>query len=610
MALDYKDLEDYGIIGNLETCALIGRDGSIDWLCFPYIESPSLFAAILDTKRGGHFRITPITKYESIQSYINNTNILQTTFSTPLGVAIITDFMDVKGREKNKNVRMVFRKIECVKGDVTLEISFKPRFEYAKLLPDFENLENGLIALGNDQRLFLQSLFPFEINDKEARGVVSVAKGESFWLVLQYNLQEFLQSNDCEKYLNNVKKFWQDWAHKCVRSECVLEGPWHEPTIRSGLILKLLANPDSGAIAAAPTTSLPEVIGGVRNWDYRYAWIRDASFTIQALFHLGHVKEAQDFRKWINEIVETVKDPSKIQILYGIHGEVDLKERILEHISGYRSSSPVRVGNDAAKQRQLDIYGELVNAVYDISRYGEEVSDKTWQTVRRIVEYVCEIWNTKDSGIWEVRGEIRHYVYSKLMCWVAIDRGIKIAEQKGFKAPLEKWKTIRKEIRQIILEKGFSKKLNSFVQSFDLETVDATSLLIPLMHFLPAADPRVQGTINAVLARLSTNEGLVHRYKSEDGLPGNEGTFILCSFWLIKTLALSGRIEESEKLLQNILKYISPLGLFAEEVDIKTGKLLGNFPQAFSHIGLINSVLYLSIAKGRKHKGPKPMGIH
>lgn len=609
MSAYFKDLEDYGIIGNLETCALIGRDGSIDWLCLPYLESPSVFAALLDMERGGHFRINPATKYESFQSYVKNTNILQTTFTTPLGVAVVTDFMKPEGRKGNVYARAVFRKVECIKGEADLEISFRPRFDYAKELPGFELTGEGIIARGGNENLFLQSPVPLEIHEQEARRVLTLKGGKTAWFILQYNHCISMSPSDCEDLLRKARRFWHNWAHKCLPSGCVLDGPWYDLVVRSALVLKLLSNPESGAIAAAPTTSLPEHIGGVRNWDYRYAWIRDASFTSQALFHSGHDKESQDFRRYMSGILSRTEDPSLIRIMYGLNGEADLEEQIVENLSGYKNSSPVRIGNDAAKQRQLDIYGELLNAIYETTRYGETVSHKSWQFIKHIVDYVCLAWNEKDSGIWEVRGKDRHFVYSKLMCWVAVDRAIKVSSLRGFKAPIEKWEKVRGLIKQAILERGYSRKLNSFVQAFDSETLDATSLLIPFMDFLPFNDPRVQGTIEATLKKLVTKDGLVYRYEADDGLPGSEGYFVLCSFWLIKALALSERVEQAEEIFRNVLKYISPLGLFAEEIEPETGKQLGNFPQAFSHVGLINSALYLGIAKGKEHKGPKPVGM-
>ncbi|MCK4810402.1 MAG: glycoside hydrolase family 15 protein [Candidatus Omnitrophica bacterium] len=610
MSKQYKDIEDYGIIGNLQTCALIGKDGSIDWLCFPFLESPSVFAALLDIDRGGQFQITPLAKYQSMQSYSKNTNVLETTFFTSLGVAVITDFMEVEGRKEKDDARILFRRVECIKGEVKLGVNFAPRFDYARVFPEFALKREGVIAQGKDKKLFLQSPTPLEINNKAAEGILTISKEEgSVWFILQYDQMTFFSNDECEKILHEVKQYWLGWSERSVCSLVGQDESWHALIVRSGLVLQLLVIPEIGSVAAAATTSLPEVVGGTRNWDYRYAWIRDASFTVQALFHLGHIKESKNFRRWIWEIIGRYNDPSQIRIMYDLRKKIDSNEQILGNLSGYKDSSPVRVGNAAAAQKQLDIYGELLNMVYETTRYGKHVPYKRWPEIKRIVNYVCEVWNTEDSGIWEVRGRLRHFVYSKLMCWVAIDRGIKISKAKGFKASLESWEEQKNGIRREILEKGFSKGLNSFVQCFGSEVLDATSLLIPMMGFLPFDDKRVQGTIDATLKRLTTPDGLVYRYQTEDGLPGTEGNFILCSFWLVEVLALSGRVKEAEEIFSKILNYVSPLGLLSEEIDPETHKQIGNFPQAFSHIGLINSALYLDIAKGREHKGPRPIGI-
>ncbi|MFO0754579.1 MAG: glycoside hydrolase family 15 protein, partial [Thermodesulfovibrionales bacterium] len=411
-----------------------------------------------------------------------------------------------------------------------------------------------------------------------------------------------------EGFLDRTGAFWRNWAHDCDSPDCLFAGPWHDLVVRSGLILKMLTNADNGAIAAAATTSLPEVIGGVRNWDYRFAWIRDSALTVQALYHLGHDQEAEHFRAWINGIVDAAHDSGKLRILYPLRGGDTVPEQILENLSGYKDSGPVRIGNKASDQRQLDIYGELLNTLYETTRYGRDVPKSRWHVVKGIVEHVCATWDEKDSGIWEARSEPKEYTYSKLMCWVAVDRGIKIALQKGFEAPLDTWHAAANAIRKDILNRGFSKRLNSFVRSFDTEDLDAASLQIPFTGFLPFSDERVQGTIDAVIRHLTAGEGLVLRYRAEDGLPGAEGSFALCSLWLVKALSLSGRNEEAEKLFTKILDYMSPLGLISEEIDPATGMLLGNMPQAFSHTGIINAALHIGIGRGKSHRGPEPMG--
>ena len=426
----------------------------------------------------------------------------------------------------------------------------------------------------------------------------NLRKGEEAWFGLGYG-ERPLGARAAEELLAEVLRFWKSWAHRCSGKSCVVEEPWHDLVVRSGLVLKLLADPDSGAIAAAATTSLPEQPGGPRNWDYRYAWVRDASFTDQALYHLGHRDEARSFRRWAARIAGGAHDPANLQILYGLHGETDLRERELDHLAGYRNSRPVRIGNGATRQKQLDIFGELLNALYDTTRRGETFPRERWPLARGIVEHVRAVRDTEDSGIWENRGGPRHFVYSKLMCWVALDRGIRIAREHGYDTPLPAWERTCDEVRRAIIGRGYDEELGSFVQSFGSKTLDACALLIPSTGFLPARDGRVQSTIEVVKERLVVKGYLVRRYDGDDGLPGGEGCFVLCSFWLVKALALSGRTAEAERIFSCVLEHASPLGLLSEEIAPETGRLTGNFPQAFSHIGLINSALYLAWAKGR-----------
>lgn len=607
---NYKKLEHYGIIGNLDTCALVGKDGSIDWCCFPHIESPSVFAAILDIDKGGCFSLRPSGSFESEQRYIENTNVLETVFNTSSGSAVLTDFMPMKeGDEKlTHESQSILRKITCNKGSIKLETVFMPCFDYARAKTVITKSKNGVTASGNDEQVFLRGPFKFEIRKSQAYGSIGIEEGDTVWLTLYYGQDMDLGPDICESYLNDTVQFWLSWSHKCGPTECVFHRPWHDQIVRSGLILKLLTHHESGAICAAPTTSLPEEVGGERNWDYRFNWIRDSAFTVQALYNLGHINEAKNHLKWFLDLCRKTTAPEKMQIMYGMHGETELEEQELKHLSGYRNSRPVRIGNGASKQKQLDIYGELLNAFYETTRYGDEIQSSDWDFIKNIVDYVCKIWDEKDSGIWEIRGEPSHFVYSKLMCWVAIDRGIKIAESRDFEASLDEWKEVMDKIKDEIIKKGFNSRINSFTQSFGSEILDATSLLIPMMGFLPFDDLRIQGTIDAVLKHLTTSTGLVFRYQSEDGLAGKEGAFTLCSFWLVNALTLSGRTEEAKNVFTDVLKYISPLGLLSEEVSLDTGEQLGNFPQAFSHIGLINSALYLGIADEGKQPGPEPLG--
>jgi GH15 family glucan-1,4-alpha-glucosidase len=609
---DFKKLEDYGIIGNLDTCALVGRDGSIDWCCFPHMEAPSLFAAILDTDWGGHFAVRPSGPFDSDQAYVGETNILRTAFRTSSGTVTLTDFMPARiVVEPEALHQAMFRKVTCDDGEVTLEIDFAPRFDYGRAETIITPTQSGALATGNHERVFLYAPVEFEVVSGRATATRAIKAGESFWLLLRYGIDLAMKPGESERILEETLDFWGSWAHDCGGSPtCLFYGPWHGLVVRSGLILKLLTHHETGSIAAAPTTSIPEEVGGERNWDYRFNWIRDAAFSVQALFNLGHTEEAKRHLRWFIDICKSSPHPEAIQIIYGMHGETDLLEEKLNHLSGYRNSRPVRIGNAAAGQTQLDIYGELINAFYETTRYGEGVTEEDWTSIKMIVDYVCKIWDTEDYGIWEVRSGPQHFVYSKLMCWVALDRGIKMAESKGYEAPLAVWARAKDEIRAAILDKGFSQKLNSFVQALGSESLDASNLLIPMMGFLPFDDGRVQGTIDATLENLTSDEGLVYRYVSGDGLRGQEGTFVLCTFWLVNALSLSGRVEEAEGIFMNVLKHISPSGLLSEEIDPRTGEQLGNFPQAFSHIGLINSAIYLGKAKGKAQMDPEPVGTH
>jgi alpha,alpha-trehalase len=606
----YKPLEQYGIIGNLETCALVGADGSIDWYCYPLLDSPSVFAALLDCKRGGSFSITPAGSFRSLQHYKYETNTLVTSFETEQGTVELTDFMPLQvrhGVRRHESLEIV-RRAKCTQGTVSLIVAASPRFDYGRVLPDLERDLSGIAFRGAGQVIGLGSNIPLAPQGHDATARIALMEGEFATFALYRGAPGVIPRDLFRTIQQETEDYWKGWVHTCNRAVCAFDGLWHDAVVRSGLVLKLLTHPVTGAIAAAPTTSIPESIGGVRNWDYRYAWVRDASFTVQALHNLGHVKEAHDFFRWIRSIARRANDPSKLHIMYGLDGDTALTEQTLDHLSGYRDSRPVRIGNGAHLQRQLDIFGELILALYDTSRYGLDLTASEWDLVSTIAEYVSEEWKHTDSGIWEVRGGDRHFTYSKLMCWVAVDRAIRIAGRLNHLASVERWKTARKDIRSAILKHGYNEKKKSFVQSFDSDVLDATSLLVASTGFLPHDDVRVQSTINATLNELTVGSK-VFRYKSDDGLPGEEGAFLLCSFWLISALALTGRLREAEEYFVDILKHSGPTQLFSEEIDIKSGKQLGNFPQAFSHIGLINSALYIGSKSGKTHSGPQLHGL-
>lgn len=605
----YPSLSEYGVIGNLETCCLVSRYGSIDWCCLPDVESPSVFAALLDDDRGGRFQIRPVHPYQSAQTYVDRTNVLTTEFFTPSGRATVTDWMPFPDPERDDPTpSVIYRKVACTAGSLRFAVDFEPRFNYARLVPEIAETEQGIVAQREGNEIYLSGPAVFAIEKGVATATVPLVAGETAWLALRYGHDGAHDPAAFQRQLDATVQAWQRWVQEGGRpSQKIDNGRWEHLMDRSALTLKLLIHRSTGAIAAAPTTSLPEVIGGTRNWDYRYNWIRDAALTVQALYKLGHVREAKEYFSWLLSVV--YEDPASIRPLYGLHGEVDIGESTLDHLEGYRNSAPVRVGNAATDQRQLDIYGELVLALYETSRFGEVITESTWTALREIINYVERLWDEPDAGIWEVRTEPRHFVHSKVMCWTALDRGVKIVNGTNLEGPTERWRRTRQEIRDAILERGYEEDLGSFVQTFETSTtLDATALLIPLVGFLPFDDPKVQGTIDAIQRRLTTDAGLVYRYDGDDGLPGGEGTFVFCSFWLVNALALSGRADEAEVLFDSILSHISSLGLLPEEIAAESGTLLGNFPQAFSHIGLINSVLYLDRAHENRQPGADPLG--
>jgi GH15 family glucan-1,4-alpha-glucosidase len=600
-------LKDYGIIGNLNTCALINREGNVDWCCFPHMESPSVFAGILDSNKGGQFVIQPNHSFQSAQRYKKDTNVLETFFFAVYGDGKLTDFMPIRTKLEEKPLRQaIYRKLECLSGRVVFKMEFSPKFNYGRGETQYRTFEGGVEASFNRDSLYLYS--PWSLAQMGDKIVTQnwLKRGETVWFLLRYNHDYRDSDAECNQELNRTLNYWQTWAHERESSaEAIFRGPAREIASRSGLILKLLMNADTGSIAAAATTSIPEQIGGERNWDYRFNWVRDSSFTVQALYHLGHPEEAKKHLTWFTQVCKKQVDPVKIQPLYALNSDEKLVEEELHNLEGYRDSRPVRIGNLASDQLQLDVFGELVNAFYETTRYGLSMNREDWDFVRRVVEHVRKIWSQPDSGIWEARTEPRHYVYSKVMCWVALDRAIKIATVYHFDAPLDDWKKTMEDIRTSILQNGFNEKMNSFVQYYGSEALDATGLLIPILGFLPADDPKIQGTIKAIKEKLGGKDYLLYRYHSDDGLQGTEGKFFLCSFWLVQALALAGQVEEAEKVLFSMLKYVSPTGIISEEVDTETGELLGNFPQAFSHIGMINSLIYLYKAKGK----PKALSI-
>lgn len=605
----YKDLEQYGLIGNLRTCALVADDGSVDWVCFPHIESASLFAALLDSEKGGQFLIQPRGEFQSDRSYAGETNVLETRFRNSSGRMIVTDFMPVNmkgGILKNA----LIRRLECTKGSVDLQLLFKPRFEFARVNTTVSKFSEGVVATAGNERCYLTAPIPVQIDSDQASSEFTLESGDVSWFILSYGKHHVLTTVQCEKVLEQTLQFWQNWAHKCDKNSCVFAGPWHGQVIRSALLLKLLTHIETGAIAAAATTSVPKRKTGEENLDFRYNFVRDSSCTIQALYNLGHISESKEFLEWITKVGSQTGNPSDLQAMYGLHGETEIPEMELLHLSGYRYARPVKIGSMAVRQHRHDIFGEFIQAVYETNRYGEHLSEEVWNFVINLADHVCDIWAEPDTGIWQAGDGKKHFVYSKVMCWVALDRAIKMAVKIGGNVDSSKWRENRFRLKNTIITEGFNKKRNSFVQTFGEDNLDASVLLIPKTGFLDFQDDRILSTIRSVQKNLTEKNGLVYRYKSQQGLLNDDNVSLVCSFWLVDALALSERLAEAERLFREILSFATPLGLFAESIETRSGAQLGNFPYAFSHISLINSALYLGRLKGTKIEGPEPYGLY
>jgi GH15 family glucan-1,4-alpha-glucosidase len=616
---DYKAISDYGIIGNLRSVALISKDGSIDWCCLPKMDSPSVFASILDAHQGGFCKISPADGGVGTQKYIGDTNVLKTQFHLKDGSFSIIDFMplegDINGRNGSNAPPEIHRLLECHNGSVEVEVIWAPRLDYARKKTLIEKSATGWIAHCGHDILSIEGLEneePAEDNyGAFLRARFRLDAGDSKAIVICWGSNNNPR-RDISKTINALEttlKTWNDWAHReGLVNKRVWAGEQSRMVTRSALVFKLMNMADTGSIAAAPTTSLPEHIGGIRNWDYRYSWIRDAAMTAQALISIGHEAEAVDLLHWFEDVSKTCKECNReLRIMYGLHGENDLEEYELEHLEGYKGSKPVNIGNGAFDQFQLEVYGELVSTAYELAHRGHQFSQEIAKFIAWVADHVVDVWERPDYGIWEVRGEPRHFVYSKVMAWVALDRALLLAKHYGLEGDTDRWKTEMERIREEVMKKGFDKKLNTFVQSYDSKEMDAANLRISLMEFLPATDPRIQGTVNRIMEDLMEND-LVYRYISDDGLPGEEGAFGLCTFWLVDVLALSNRVDEAERIYNNIIDHSNHLGLFAEQIDPETGEFLGNFPQAFTHIGLINSTLYLSYARGLEIPEHDPVG--
>ncbi|MFC2031969.1 glycoside hydrolase family 15 protein [Chloroflexota bacterium] len=598
----YKPISDYGIIGNMVSAALVARDGSIDWCCLPRFDSPSIFAAILDDEKGGSFGIQPRVHFKSSQSYLPDTNVLQTIFQAESGTVTLTDFMPCYQRADGRLVQFneLHRIAECTHGEVNLTVTFQPKPEYAAVAPSLDITKYGVVVTGGGIHVSLSSSVTFEALGDYATATVGLRHGEKAIFVLRYDSDRLLIGviNNSLNKLARTKTYWRQQAGGCVFS-----GPYRDYIVRSYLALHLLVYSPTGAIVAAPTTSLPEEIGGERNWDYRFTWLRDASLTLNAFSALGHKEEAIGFMKWLLNVCD--KCGPKAQILYDIDFRDPLDERTLDHLKGYHESRPVRIGNAAYNQRQLDIFGEVLEAAYNYVNIGGYIGNNDWKLLETFVDAACELWQEPDSGIWEIRGGPFHFVHSKVMCWVAVDRGIKLAKSLGRKEKLSYWQKAAEQIRSDILSKGWNSEKGAFTQHYDTNALDASSLLLPLFGFLSASDKRIESTINHVSEELSWN-GLLRRYRTDetnDGLKGSEGAFLWCSFWLVRNLLRSGRVEEATELYEKLLGYSNHLGLLSEMVDPVSVEALGNFPQALTHLAVIITGLELTEAIREKKGG-------
>ncbi len=610
--MTYQPIENYGIIGDLHTVALVGMNGSIDWLCFPHFDSPSIFASILDEKKGGRFNIHPLEDdVKHKQMYLPDTNVLITRFLSADGVGELTDFMHVEANEKKVKPQQLVRTITAVRGTMQFKMECTPSFNYARDVHQLTISKNKAIFKTPALQIMLNSNCELKQKNQGIYSEFILKEGEKAIFILSNNQDnhEAIPSSleqEMSSLFRETMDYWRNWIAKCTYT-----GRWRETVYRSALTLKLLTYNPTGAIIASPTCSLPENIGGERNWDYRFTWIRDAAFTVYGLIRVGFTEEASKFIQWLSNCSGHFNTDGSLPLMYKIDGSRVENEEILNHLEGYMGSGPVRIGNSAANQLQLDIYGELLDSVYLYNKYGSPISYDFWTTLRRLVDYVANNWNKKDEGIWEVRGEKQHFLYSKLMCWVAMDRAVRLANKRSFPAPVDRWIKCRNNIYEDIMEKGWNHEIQAFVQSYDSKTLDAANLLMPLVLFLSPVDPRMVKTLNAI--NRSPDKGglvsnsLVYRYNvtdSPDGLAGNEGTFNMCTFWLVETLSRAGRfdkkkLEESRLVFEKMLSYGNHLGLFGEEIGNR-GETLGNFPQAFTHLGLISAAFNLDKALNRK----------
>ncbi|MDP9472715.1 MAG: glycoside hydrolase family 15 protein [Chloroflexota bacterium] len=626
-AIGYRAISDYALIGDAQSAALVASDGTIDWLCLPHFDSPAVLCRILDAAKGGFLAIRPSkSTTRALRRYLPGSAVLETTLETDDGSLRVTDAMPLAvgdpgpvldGIWGGKGRHRIVRLLEAVDTPLDVTLEAKIGFDFAATSPTVEIVpgQGAILSDGSRERFLVLVWSGTLVADADGTltGSLQLDPGTVGACVLAYEeevtrARALLEGEDWEGQVRDADASWRAWS-----VECQVEGPYRDALLRSALTLKLLTFEPTGALVAAPTTSLPESIGGERNWDYRYCWLRDATFTLYALLLVGDHTAAHAFWHWIERVCGSDEDaPERLQIMYGLHGERDLPERTLDHLSGYRDSRPVRVGNAAADQRQLDVYGELLDAFWfyrqHASANGEEPSlnPRVWHLMRSIADYICEIWREKDQGLWEQREAPQHFVHSKVMCWVGLDRAVRLARKTDLACNTTRWERERDTLREDILKHGYSETARAFTMYYGTDELDAATLRMPLVGFLPADDPRMRSTIEQVQAHLGIN-GLVTRYRANDGLVGQEGAFSICTFWLVDCLTALGRIDEAQALFERMLGYASDLGLFAEEVDPASGAALGNYPQAFTHLALIDAGVDLSEALQRHGPVAGPM---
>jgi GH15 family glucan-1,4-alpha-glucosidase len=591
----YQPIENYGVVGDLHTVALIGMDGSLDFMCFPYFDSPSIFASLLDVEKGGYFKIAPVIDGATErQIYLPDTNILLTRFLADDGVAEVSDFMPVA---EAGHAHQLIRRAKTVRGEIRFRVTCAPRFNYGRATHRVEQRDGRVIfsSEGEDKTVLrLRTEVPIEIRNGDVEAEFTLHSGDHATFILEDATGGRESHSKAEHHAIDAFKetmnYWRHWVRQSG-----YKGRWREMVNRSALALKLLTSHRNGSIVAAPTFGLPENLGGVRNWDYRFTWIRDASFTLYALMRLGHTAEAEHFISWIEQRCHELSPDGSLQIMYGLDGKHELTESTLAHFEGYKKSSPVRIGNGAFDQLQLDIYGELMDSVYLYNKYGSPISYDFWVQLTRLINWVCDNWQRPDEGIWETRGGRQEFTYSRVMCWVAVDRAIRLAQKRSFPAPLEHWHRVRDTIYRDVYDNFWDAKRKAFVQHKGSINVDAACLLMPLVKFIGPTDPRWLSTMKAIENSL-VEDSLVYRYNlcdsASDGLTGEEGTFSMCSFWYVECLSRAGDLEQARFFFEKALGYANHLGLYSEELGPR-GEHLGNFPQAFTHLALISSAYNL-----------------